>query len=86
MAEPGARDEAIAEELLSVLLEQEPEVRSELADDAIRAVRTLVTARDLIDMTTLVFVLRFCAPLLDMVAVVLGREPTSLDDGSNEDD
>ena len=61
MAEPGARDEAIAEELLSVLLEQEPEVRSELADDAIRAVRTLVTARDLIDMTTLVFVLRFCA-------------------------
>ena len=75
MTEPLRQDEEVAEELLHALREEEPETPSNLPYDTIRAVKSLLTARELIDMTTLVFLMRFCVPVLDMVIAIIGGEP-----------
>lgn len=74
MTEPR-QDEEVAEELLHALREEEPEAPSNLPYETIRAVKSLLTARELIDMTTLVFLMRFCVPVLDMVIAIIGGEP-----------
>jgi hypothetical protein len=72
MSDPARRDEEIAEELLEVLRAEEPGPPADLPDRTIGTVRTLLTARELVDLSTAVFVLQFCAPLLDLVAAMLG--------------
>lgn len=74
MAEPRRTDEEVAEQLLEVLRGDEAEAPGDLAGQTIQKVRSLITARDIIDLTTMVFVLRFCAPLLDLIAALLGHE------------
>ena len=73
MADPIRQDEELVEELLGVLLEDEPETPPDLPDKTIRAVRASIATRDLVDLTTSVFVLSFCAPLLDLIASLLGQ-------------
>ena len=75
MSDPARRDEDVVEELIAVLREEEPGASPELTNRTLRSVRTLITAREIIDMTTVVFLLRFCAPLLDLVAAMLGQAP-----------
>lgn len=79
MAEPSRPDEEVAEELLQVLRGDEPEASPGLEDRTIRKVQASITARDLIDLSTVVFLLRFCAPLLDLLAAFFGHDSTSGD-------
>jgi hypothetical protein len=74
MAEGHARDEEVTVQLLSVLREDESEQPTDLPDRAIRKVQASITSRDLLDLTTVVFLLRFCAPLLDLVAAFLDQD------------
>ncbi len=74
MAQPDRPDEDVAEELLALLRDEPAEVPADLPDRTIRKVQASLTARDLIDLTTIVFVLRFCAPLLDLIAAMFGSE------------
>ena len=83
MAEPNRPDEELVEELLSVLREDAPDASEDLADKTMRKVRATLTARDLIDLSTIVFVLRFCAPMLDLFASFF---PKPLDDRSSNDE
>lgn len=83
MAEASRPDEEVADELLRVLRSDEAEAPADLPDRAIRKVEASITGRDLIDLSTVVFVLRFCAPLMDLLAAFLGHDP-SLEDRSNE--
>jgi len=85
MAEASRPDEEIADELLRILRSDEPETPADLSDRAIRKVQASITSRDLIDLTTVVFVLKFCAPLLDLVAGFFGQESTH-EDRSNENE
>ncbi len=75
MASDPRPDEQVAEELLELLREDASETPEDLPEKTIQKVRALITTRDLIDLTTLVFVLRFCAPLIDLIAALLGHEP-----------
>lgn len=77
MANEPRPDEEIAEEILEVLQEDASETPTDLPDKTIRKVRALITTRDLIDLTTFVFILRFCAPLVDLIVALLGRESES---------
>ncbi len=79
MANEPRPDEEIAEELLEVLRDDASETPPDLPDKTIRKVRALITTRDLIDLTTFVFILRFCAPLVDLIVAMLGgeSEPTN---------
>jgi len=79
MANGPRPDEEFAEELLELLRDDVSDTPEDLSDKTIRQVRALITTRDLIDLTTLVFVLRFCAPLIDLIAGMLGREPEPKD-------
>lgn len=72
MTEPVRPAEEIASELLGRLREDQPSPPRDLAELTKRRVRSSITSRDLIDLTTIVFVLHFCAPLLDLVAAVFG--------------
>lgn len=72
MAEAERPDEEVAEELLALLREEAAEIPADLSSRTIRKVQSSLTARDLIDLTTIVFVLRFCAPLLDLIAAMFG--------------
>jgi hypothetical protein len=72
MAQAERPDEEVAEELLALLREEVPEAPPDLPDRTIRKVQASLTARDLIDLTTVVFVLRFCAPILDLIAAMFG--------------
>ena len=74
MANEPRPDEEIAEELLGVLRDDASETPDDLTDKAIRKVRASITTRDLIDLTTFVFILRFCAPLIDLIVAMLGVE------------
>ncbi len=86
MAEPdGRRDEEIAEELLGLLRDEESAVPADLPDTTIRRVQSLLTVRDIVDLTTIVFVLQFFAPLLDLIAAMLGHELPD-DRGEDRDD
>jgi hypothetical protein len=79
MASDPRRDEEFAEELLELLRDDVSESPEDLPDRTIRKVRALITTRDLIDLTTFVFILRFCAPLVDLIVAMLGREPEPKD-------
>jgi hypothetical protein len=69
---PERPDEAVAEEILQVLRGDESPPPGDLEVKTLRKVHALITTRDLIDLTTFVFLLRFCAPLLDLVAALFG--------------
>jgi hypothetical protein len=77
MAEPHRPDEDVARDLLEPLRDEEPEAPADLPEKTIRKVRASLTARDLVDLTTFVFVLKFCAPLIDLIAAMFGREAPS---------
>ncbi len=66
------RDEEFADEFLGLLRLDEPEAPEELPDRTIRTVQAMMTSRDIIDLTTVVFLLRFCAPLIELIAEALG--------------
>ena len=75
MAEVDERlNEELAEELLGALRDDEPEAPADLSGKTIQRVNSLLTARDLIDLTTIVFVLQFFAPILDLIAAMIGRD------------
>ncbi len=78
-------DEGIAEELLSNLRAEAPETPPDLPEKTIRQVQALLTSRDLIDLSTFVFVAQFCAPLMDLIAAVFGIE-AGTDDRSKQDE
>lgn len=69
------QDEDLARDLLSVLQGDESTPPDALPDRTIRKVQAELTSRDLIDLTTFVFLMRFCAPLLDLIAAFLGQDP-----------
>lgn len=79
MASDPRHDEEVAEELLELLRDDESEPSEDLPEKTIQRVRALITTRDLIDLTTFVFVLRFCAPLIDLIAAMFGQEPQPKD-------
>jgi hypothetical protein len=74
MAERLPTDEQMAEELLAVLRDDETETPADLPDKTIRKVQALITTRDIIDLSTYVFLLRFCAPLIDLLVAMFGRD------------
>ena len=74
MAEPQRPDEEVMEELLGVLRDDEAPTPPDLPDKTLRKVRAAITGRDLVDLTTSVFILQFCAPLLDLIAALLGQD------------
>ena len=69
-------------EFLTALEGDHSEPPVELSDRTIRKVRAQLTGRDLIDLTTIVFIMRFCAPLLDLLAAFFGHNPVAHDDDS----
>ena len=71
----GLLDDAFARELLGSLGGDRPEAPEALPDRTIRKVQAELTGRDLIDLTTFVFLMRFCAPLLDLLAAFFGHDP-----------
>lgn len=50
------------------------EVPNDLPEKTIRKVHSLLTLRDLIELTTGVFILQFFAPILDLIAAALGQD------------
>lgn len=72
-------DEELARDLLGILNEDFPEPPDELPDRTIRKVEAELTSRDLLDLTTLVFLTSFCAPILDLFAAFFGHEPVRRD-------
>ena len=88
MANEPRPDEEVAEEILGVLRDDASETPPDLPDKTIQKVRALITTRDLIDLTTFVFILRFCAPIVDLLVAILGgeREPSNREpnDGRSE--
>lgn len=70
-------DDAFVRELLGSLDADRPEAPEALPDRTIRKVQAELTSRDLIDLTTFVFLMRFCAPLLDLLAAFFGHDPTA---------
>ncbi|HEB90629.1 MAG TPA: hypothetical protein ENI85_13740 [Deltaproteobacteria bacterium] len=85
MAAEDRQDEDLTRELLGLLREDRPEPPSSLPDRTIRKVQAELTARDLIDLTTFVFLVRFCAPLLDLVAAFFGHDPGAVYDRPSHD-
>lgn len=85
MPEMPRPDEEVAAELLDALREEEAAPPADLPRRAIQKVQASITARDLIDLTTVVFVLRFCAPIIDLVATMFGRDSTHPDRRANDD-
>lgn len=84
MAEPNRTDEEFVRSLLEDLAEEECPTPEGLPKRTLQKVRASITTRDLLDLSTAVFLLRFCAPILDLVATMIGREPQ--DDGRTEDE
>lgn len=80
----GQRDEEVARDILSILLDDDEMTPPELPDRTIRKVQNELTSRDLIDLTTFVFLMRFCAPLLDLIAAFFGELPEERDDRRND--
>ena len=74
MTESRQNDEELAERLLEVLREGDPEAPANLPAKTIQKVQALMTTRDIIHLTTVVFLLRFCAPLIDLIAAMLGSD------------
>ena len=86
MAEPQRPDEEVAEELLVLLRDEEPAAPDDLSARTLRKVRASITTRDLIDLTTVVFVLRFCAPIIDLIASLFGAAPSPPDRRADDDE
>ena len=85
MAADDRQDEDLARELLGLLQEDRPDLPPSLPDRTIRKVQAELTGRDLIDLTTFVFLVRFCAPLLDLVAALFGHDPGAARDRTSND-
>lgn len=85
MPDPNRSDEEVVRDLLAGLAAEEPRAPEDLPQRTAQRVRTSITARDLLDLSTWVFVLRFCAPILDLIATMLGRS-TPEPDRRNEDE
>ena len=79
-------DEQVAADLLELLQEEVTETPSDLPDRTIRQVRASITTRDLIDLTTFVFIARFCGPIIDLIAGMLGAAPPGDAPGTNRRD
>ncbi|MFK7898177.1 MAG: hypothetical protein AB8G23_20260 [Myxococcota bacterium] len=74
MFDEDQHDEELARELLGILSDDFPEPPDELPDRTIRKVEAELTSRDLLDLTTLVFLTSFCAPILDLFAAFFGYD------------
>ncbi len=85
MTDPERPDEEIADELLALLREESEPPPADLPERTIRKVQASLTARDLVDLTTIVFVLRFCAPILDLIAAMFGGRASDSDEEGNND-
>jgi hypothetical protein len=72
---PDRVEDDFLRELLGALHADRPEPPDALADRTIRKVQAELTGRDLIDLTTFVFLMRFCAPILDLLAAFFGHDP-----------
>lgn len=72
--EDDQHDEELARELLGILNEDFPELPDELPDRTMRKIEAEMTSRDLLDLTTLVFLTSFCAPILDLFAAFFGND------------
>ena len=68
-------DDGFLRDLLGSLDDDFPEVPEALPDRTIRKVQAELTSRDLLDLTTFVFLMRFSAPLLDLLAAFFGHDP-----------
>ena len=85
MSDPVRQDEEVVQELLESLKSDVPEPPQRLEQRTQQRIRASLTTRDLIDLTTVVFVLRFCAPLIDLIAAMFGVDITR-DTRRNEDE
>ncbi len=74
MAAPERPDDDAVEQILGVLRGDDVPPPEDLEQRTLRKVRATVTMRDLVDLTTFVFVLHFCAPIIDLIAAMLGVE------------
>lgn len=70
-------EDEFVRDLLGHLELDAPAPPDQLADRTIRKVQAELTSRDLVDLTTFVFLMRFCAPLLDLLAAFFGHDPLS---------
>ena len=85
MVAPEPSDERAAATILEVLMGDESSPPDDLETRTITKVRATVTMRDLVDLTTFVFVLQFCAPLIELIAAMFGVE-TQFKDGRDRDE
>lgn len=85
MAAEERQDEDVARDLLELLQDDQPQPPEALPDRTIRKVQAELTGRDLIDLTTFVFLMRFCAPLLDLIAAFFGHDPIAPPDRAQYD-
>jgi hypothetical protein len=85
MSDPLRQDEEFVEDLLGILKDDVASPPPELEARTQQRVRASLTTRDLIDLTTVVFLLRFCAPLMDLIAAMFGVDVTT-DNRRDEDE
>ncbi len=74
MAAPERPDEDVVAQILEILRDDQSTPPEDLDQRTVTKVRATVTMRDLVDLTTLVFVLHFCAPIIDLIAAMFGTE------------
>jgi hypothetical protein len=86
MSAEDRQDEDLARDLLSILQDDRSATPDALPDRTIRNVQNQLTSRDLIDLTTFVFLMRFCAPLLDLIAAFFGQDPGPENDRRTNDE
>lgn len=79
MPEPERPDEEVAARILEILRDDDSTPPENLNARTLNKVRSTVTMRDLVDLTTLVFVLHFCAPIIDLIAAMFGVESNQND-------
>lgn len=73
-------------DLEALLREGDEEVvPDDLPEKTIRKVHSLLTLRDLIELTTGVFILQFFAPILDLIAAALGHDDHRGDTDPSDD-
>lgn len=85
MPEARRPDTEVVDELLEGLRAEQVSAPPDLPQRTMRRVRASITARDLLDLSTAVFLLRFCAPILDLVAAMLGWHEANEDRRSNDE-
>lgn len=77
-------DEEVMDDLFEVLRDDAPPAPEALAEKTMRKVEASITSRDLVDLVTVVFLVRFCAPLIDLIAALFGHTPA--DPNRRDDD